>query len=235
MVHSTLPLLYLASESPRRQELLHQIGIPHTVLRLPAVEGEDEPRQANESPVLYVQRTALEKAQRAQQWLEKAQPNAFTARSEYLLDPHSTKPEHQRSLGQPQNLPILTADTTVALGNTILGKPVDAQHAESILKQLSGKTHTVYTAVVLARQTAIDTELSTLSTLSTSLVSFKDLSQAEILEYIATGDCFGKAGAYGIQGFAARFIQDLRGSYSGVMGLPLYETAELLRTAKVIF
>ena len=209
MAHSTLSLLYLASESPRRQELLHQIGIPHTVLRLPTVEGEDEPRRANESPVLYVQRTALEKAQRAQQWLESVQCD--------------------------KALPILTADTTVACGDTILGKPIDAQHAASILKQLSGKTHTVYTAVVLARQTDIDTELSTLSTLSTSLVSFKDLSHAEILEYIATGDCFGKAGAYGIQGFAARFIRDLRGSYSGVMGLPLYETAELLRTAKVIF
>ena len=209
MAHSTLPLLYLASESPRRQELLHQIGIPHTVLRLPAVEGEDEPRRANESPLAYVQRTALEKAQRAQQWLAKAQCD--------------------------KALPILTADTTVALGDSILGKPIDAQHAASILKQLSGKTHTVYTAVVFARQTDIDTELSTLSTLSTSLVSFKDLSHAEILEYIATGDCFGKAGAYGIQGFAARFIRDLRGSYSGVMGLPLYETAELLRTAKVIF
>ena len=209
MAHSTLPLLYLASESPRRQELLQQIGIPHTVLRLPAVEGEDEPRRANESPLAYVQRTALEKAQRAQQWLESVQCD--------------------------KALPILTADTTVACGDTILGKPIDAQHAASILKQLSGKTHTVYTAVVLARQTDIDTELSTLSTLSTSLVSFKDLSHAEILEYIATGDCFGKAGAYGIQGFAARFIRDLRGSYSGVMGLPLYETAELLRTAKVIF
>ncbi len=209
MAHSTLPLLYLASESPRRQELLHQIGIPHTVLRLPAVEGEDEPRRANESPLAYVQRTALEKAQRAQQWLAKAQCD--------------------------KALPILTADTTVALGDSILGKPIDAQHAASILKQLSGKTHTVYTAVVFARQTDIDTELSTLSTLSTSLVSFKDLSQAEIIEYIATNDCFGKAGAYGIQGFAARFIRGLRGSYSGVMGLPLYETAELLRTAKVIF
>ena len=228
MAPSTLPLLYLASESPRRQELLHQIGIPHTVLRLPPVQGEDEPRRDNESPVVYVQRTALEKAQRARQWLAKAQPRAFTERNEQCRDPHSTTPEHQGSLGKPQHLPILTADTTVALGDTILGKPIDAQHAASVLKQLSGKTHTVYTAVVLAHHTDIYTELST------SLVSFKHLSQAEILEYIDTGDCFGKAGAYGIQGFAARFIRDLRGSYSGVMGLPLYETAKLLRMAKVI-
>jgi septum formation protein len=229
MAPSTLPLLYLASESPRRQELLHQIGIPHTVLRLPPVDGEDEPRRANESPVVYVQRTALEKAQRAQQWLAKAQRNASTARNEQFLDSLSTTPEHQRWLAQPQHLPVLAADTTVALGDAILGKPIDAQHAASVLKQLSGKTHTVYTAVVLAHQTNIYTDLST------SLVSFKHLSQEEIIEYIDTGDCFGKAGAYGIQGFAARFIRDLQGSYSGVMGLPLYETTELLRTGKVIF
>lgn len=228
MAPSTLPLLYLASESPRRQELLHQIGIPHTVLRLPPVDGEDEPRRANESPVVYVQRTALEKAQRAQQWLAKAQRNASTARNEQFLDSLSTTPEHQRWLGQPQHLPVLAADTTVALGDAILGKPIDAHHAASVLKQLSGKTHTVYTAVVLAHQTNIYTDLST------SLVSFKHLSQEEIIEYIDTGDCFGKAGAYGIQGFAARFIRDLQGSYSGVMGLPLYETTELLRTGKVI-
>jgi septum formation protein len=211
MAPSTLPLLYLASESPRRQELLQQIGIPHTVLRLPPVEGEDEPRRTHETPVVYVQRTAFEKAQRAQQYLAQG------------------KPDREQSHDGHIHLPILAADTTVALGDTILGKPVDVQHAASILSQLSAQTHIVYTAVVLAHQTGIYTELST------SLVSFKHLSQAEILEYIATGDCFGKAGAYGIQGFAARFIRDLQGSYSGVMGLPLYETAELLRAAKVIF
>ena len=206
----TVPLLYLASESPRRQELLHQIGIAHTVLRVPPVKGEDEPRQVNESPLVYVKRTALEKAQRAQQWLSQGAPK----------------------LDQPTDgrikLPILAADTTVALGNTILGKPLDAHHATSILSQLSGQTHTVYTAVVLAHQTSIYTGLST------SLVSFKHLSTEEIDQYIETNDCLGKAGAYGIQGFAARFIQDLKGSYSGVMGLPLYETAELLKAAKVI-
>jgi septum formation protein len=210
MTHSTLPLLYLASESPRRQELLRQIGIPHTVLHLPPVEGEDEPRRANETPIVYVQRTALEKAQRAQQWLE------------------TSDPERELSNDKHIKLPILTADTTVALGDLILGKPVDAQHAASILGQLSGRTHTVYTAVVLTHQTGIYTELST------SLVSFKHLSQTEIAQYIETTDYFGKAGAYGIQGFAARFIRDLQGSYSGVMGLPLYETAELLRAVKII-
>jgi len=230
MASSTLPILYLASASPRRQELLHQIGIPHTVLRLPPVEGEDEPRQANEPPVAYVQRTALEKAQRAQQWLATTQINALKERDEQRLDAHSTTDEQQLSLGQLQQLPILTADTTVALGDAILGKPLDAQHATSILKQLSGQTHTVYTAVVLTHQkNGIYTDLST------SLVSFKHLSETEIAQYIETNDCFGKAGAYGIQGFAARFIRDLQGSYSGVMGLPLYETAELLRAARMLF
>ncbi|MEI8402390.1 MAG: nucleoside triphosphate pyrophosphatase [Alcaligenaceae bacterium] len=210
MPPSTVPLLYLASESPRRQELLHQIGIAHTVLRVPPVIGEDEPRQANESPLAYVQRTALEKAERAQQWLAQG------------------KPEREQSTDGHINLPILAADTTVALGDTILGKALDAQHAASILSQLSGQTHTVFTAVVLAHQTGIYTGLST------SFVSFKQLSTEEIAQYIETKDCFGKAGAYGIQGFAARFIQDLKGSYSGVMGLPLYETAELLKASKLI-
>jgi len=198
------PLLYLASESPRRQELLHQIGISHTVLRVPPVPGEDEPRQANESPLSYVKRTAHEKAQRAQQWLAEASQDSRT------------------------QLPILTADTTVALGDVILGKPLNAQNAQSILSHLSGNTHTVYTAVVLAYDTQFYTGLST------SLVTFKQLSVNEITQYIETGDCFGKAGAYGIQGFAARFIKDIKGSYSGVMGLPLFETAELLKAAKVI-
>ena len=210
MAPSILSLLYLASESPRRQELLHQIGIPHIVLRLPPVGGEDEPRKANEPPLAYVQRTALEKAQRAQQWL--AQGNT----------------EHLQLTNQNSSLPILAADTTVALGDTILGKPLNAQHATEILEQLSGQTHTVHTAVVLAHQAGM------YSGLSTSLVSFKPLSKEEIAQYVETNDCFGKAGAYGIQGFAARFIRDLQGSYSGVMGLPLYETTELLRAASVI-
>ncbi|NQW85065.1 MAG: septum formation inhibitor Maf [Alcaligenaceae bacterium] len=205
MPASNLSLLYLASESPRRHELLLQIGVPHTVLRLPVVIGEDEPRQPNETPLAYVQRTALDKTQRAKQWLANNVSDSQT------------------------DLPILTADTTVALGDMIFGKPVDAQHAALILGQLSGQTHTVYTAVVLAQQTGLHT------CLSTSRVSFKQLSEKEILQYIDTGDCFGKAGAYGIQGFAARFIRELQGSYSGVMGLPLFETTELLRAAKILF
>ena len=210
MAPSTQSLLYLASESPRRQELLQQIGIPHTVLRLPPVVGEDEPRKANEPPLAYVQRTALEKAQRAQQWLTQGSTKDLPITNQNI------------------NLPILAADTTVALGDTILGKPLDVRHATEILEQLSGQTHTVYTAVVLAHKTGM------YSGLSTSLVSFKPLSKEEIVQYVETNDCFGKAGAYGIQGFAARFVRDLQGSYSGVMGLPLYETTELLRAAKIV-
>jgi septum formation protein len=125
-------------------------------------------------------------------------------------------------------LPILCADTTVALDDMVLGKPIDAHNATHILEQLSGKTHTVYTAIVLATESGFHTDLST------SLVTFKSLSQKEIEHYVSTRDCFGKAGAYGIQGYAARFISHLHGSYSGVMGLPLYETTELLRAYNVV-
>ena len=205
---SLTPQLFLASASPRRQELLTQIGVAHFVLRLPPVEGADEPRLANETPLAYVQRTALDKAHRASEWLSLPQQAATAA----LI------------AGQP----ILAADTTVALGDAILGKPTDAKDAASILMQLSDQTHTVFTAVVVSVNGAIYTALSE------SLVRFKALSEAEIASYIQSGECFGKAGAYGIQGLAAGFIRDLRGSYSGVMGLPLYETTELLKTIKIL-
>ena len=185
--------LYLASASPRRHELLKQIGIEHQVLALPTVPGEDEPRHPNESPLQYVQRTALDKAVRARQHL------------------------------RPNSCAILAADTTVALGDLVLGKPADPQEAASILAQLSDQTHIVYTAVVL------DWQDHHWQALSTSHVTFGKISAEEINAYIATGEPFGKAGAYGIQGHAARFIKRLEGSYSGVMGLPLYETAKLLK------
>ena len=194
-------MIYLASASPRRSELLKQIDIAHTVLEVPAAPGEDEPRHAGESPLQYVERTALDKADRAIAWV-KSQSSA--------LDPH---------------LPILTADTTVALENEVLGKPRDETDATLILKSLSGITHTVYTAVVLSRAG------KQWQTLSTSLVSFKELSDEEIARYIASTEPYGKAGAYGIQGLAAKFIARLDGSYTGVMGLPLFETAEILKQA----
>ncbi len=195
----SLTTLYLASASPRRHELLLQINVAHQVVDLPAAPGEDEPRLPGEAPLEYVQRTARDKADRAVRWLEKQNPDRFNL-----------------------NAAILTADTTVALGDLILGKPRDEADAKEILSLLSGKTHLVHTAVVCARG-AMRWEA-----LSTSHVSFGHLSLDEINAYIATKEPFGKAGAYGIQGNAARFIRELRGSYTGVMGLPLYETSQLL-------
>lgn len=196
----SLTSLYLASASPRRHDLLLQINVAHEVIDIPAAPGEDEPRIKGESPLDYVQRTARDKADRAVKWLEKQDPDRFNLRAN-----------------------ILTADTTVAFGDLILGKPRDEADAKEILSLLSGKTHLVHTAVVCARS-ALRWEA-----LSTSEVSFGQLSLRDITDYIATKEPFGKAGAYGIQGNAARFIRELRGSYTGVMGLPLYETGQLLK------
>lgn len=193
------PTIYLASASPRRHELLNQIGVKHFVLNVPAAPGEDEPRLAHESPLQYVQRTALEKASRAQEFLSMQNTSA-------------KKPTA-----------IITADTTVALNDQVLGKPIDASDAVRILNLLSGKTHKVYTAVVLtwdSRQW---------QALSTSEVTFTSMDANDIADYVQTKEPFGKAGAYGIQGQAAKFISRIEGSYSGVMGLPLYETATLLK------
>ena len=193
--------IYLASASPRRSELLKQINVTHTVLDVPAAPGEDEPRHIGESPLEYVKRTAQDKAERAIAWVK--------SQSDVLINSQA----------------ILTADTTVALGDQVLGKPRDDGDARQILRSLSGTTHIVYTAIVLShagrRYQAI----------STSRVSFKELSEKEITEYIESREPFGKAGAYGIQGIAAKFISNLEGSYSGVMGLPLFETAEILKQA----
>jgi septum formation protein len=202
-------MLYLASASPRRHELLNQIGFTHEILHVPSPPGEDEPRFATESPLEYVQRTAQDKANRAQVWMSQQSLN----------------------VNQPgQQTTILTADTTVALGDLVLGKPQDIQHASDILQLLSGKTHTVYTALVLSQSDShTHHQWRQWRALSTTQVSFADLTQQTIDEYIATGEPFGKAGAYGIQGHAAKFISRIEGSYSGVMGLPLYETCELMK------
>ena len=193
--------IYLASASPRRSELLKQLNITHTVLDVPAAPGEDEPRYAGESPLEYVTRTAQDKAERAIAWVQ--------SQTDALND----------------SLPILTADTTVALGDQVLGKPRDAEDARQILRSLSGTTHIVYTAVVLSHAG------QRFQAISTSRVSFTELGEKEIAEYIDSREPFGKAGAYGIQGIAAKFISNLDGSYSGVMGLPLFETAKILKQA----
>ena len=194
------PYIYLASASPRRHELLNQIGVPHEILNVPPPPGEDEPILPGESPIDYVRRTALHKAEWASTWLQQEIDQARRV-------PH----------------PILTADTTVALHHEILGKPTDPEDAKRILSKLSGQTHQVYTAVVLVHDGQVH------QSLSVSDVTFAKLDIREIQHYVDTGEAFGKAGAYGIQGYAATFIHHLSGSYSAVMGLPLFETATLLK------
>jgi septum formation protein len=192
-------MIYLASRSPRRRELLTQIGVRYHLLlyrEKPRVPPDvDEAPLEGETPDAYVQRVARLKADVA--WahlLERRLPLAA----------------------------VLAADTTVALGTRILGKPASRAEAEEMLASLSDTEHEVLTAIALRHGDWME------SALSRSAVRFKRLSPEEIREYAASGECEDKAGAYAIQGRAGRFVVDLRGSYSGVMGLPLYETAELL-------
>jgi len=182
------PLIYLASKSPRRAELLEQIGIHFEVIDVDVPELV----KAGEPPTEFVQRLALEKA-------------------------------HAGLQASEQSLPVLGADTIVVLDETILGKPVFEGDAEAMLALLSGRTHQVMTAVAV-----VDSERELLR-LSTSQVSFREISEAEQTAYVATGESAGKAGSYAIQGQAAVFIEKLEGSYSGVMGLPLFDVAEIFR------
>ncbi len=188
--------IYLASRSPRRAEILQQLGVRFSVI----TADIDEACQPNELPANYVVRLAAEKA-----------AAGLTALTEAALP----------------SLPILAADTTVAVANTILGKPESSEEAFAMLKSLSGSWHEVHTAIALA------TEQGMLTALSTTRVEVAELSDALIHDYIATGEPRDKAGAYGIQGLASTFIKRIEGSYSGVMGLPIYETTQLLRQAGV--
>lgn len=188
--------LFLASASPRRLALLTQINVTAQQLIVTAPEGEDEPRHPNESVIEYVKRTTDDKMSRAQAYLDSLEHCA-----------------------------IITADTTVAMGQVILAKPKDRQDAIRMLSLLSGKTHDVYTAVDLYFKG------QTTRALSHSQVSFETMSIEQIERYVDSEEPFGKAGAYAIQGMAAQHVQRLEGSYSGVMGLPLHETAQLLRSA----
>jgi septum formation protein len=191
--------IYLASRSPRRRELLAQIGVRFHLLLFrdkPETDPElDEAPLAEETPAAYVERVARAKALAGWKRLE------------------------QRNLPRAT---VLAADTTVALGGRILGKPADRRDAAAMLAELSGTRHQVLTAVAVKHESQFE------SVLSVSDVEFKPLSPDEIRLYCATGECDDKAGAYAIQGRAAQFIVELRGSFSGVMGLPLYETAQLL-------
>lgn len=192
--------LYLASASPRRRELLAQIGLAHEVLLVPAPPGEDEPQHPGESAADYVQRTARDKALRGRDWMR------------------------DQSLRQ---LPLLAADTTVILAGTVLGKPADRDDAMRILRALSGSAHEVHTAV------SVWTGDQLLEAVSVTEVCMRDLTDEEIGRYCDSGEPYGKAGAYGIQGLAGTFISHIAGSYTGVMGLPLFETANLLRAAGI--
>jgi septum formation protein len=191
--------IYLASRSPRRRELLAQIGVRYTLLlfrsRPESKEEVNEDPLAGEAPAAYVERVARAKADAG--WRRMLQRNL----------PHAA---------------VLAADTTVALGERILGKPANRDEAAQMLAELSGKRHEVLTAVALQQGDWLE------SALSVSEVEFRKLSDEEIRQYVATGESDDKAGAYAIQGRAARFAVELRGSYSGVMGLPLYETSQLL-------
>ncbi len=192
-------MIYLASRSPRRRELLAQIGVRYHLLLFRARPGEgpdvDETPLPGELPATYVERVARAKAEVG--WKRMQQRNLPLA-------------------------PVLAADTTVALASRILGKPGSREEAAEMLAALSGSTHEVLTAIALKLHDDLE------SAVSRSEVRFKALSPEEIQKYVATGECDDKAGAYAIQGRAARFIVELHGSYSGVMGLPLYETAQLL-------
>jgi septum formation protein len=181
--------VYLASASPRRSELLRQIGVPFEVR--PADIKEEQ--LAGETAGAYVVRLAAAKTEGV--WA---------------------------AVGEAERRPVLAADTAVVLDGALLGKPRDAAEAAAMLERLSGRTHRVLTAVALRVGTRIETRLSA------SEVRFRATTAAERLQYCATGEPFDKAGGYAIQGHAAVFVEDLRGSYSGVVGLPLFETAALL-------
>lgn len=191
-------MIYLASQSPRRQQLLDQLGVAHQPLLADAQEDAEalEALRAGEPPLRYVKRVTALKFQ------------AALAR------------RHARGLPAA---PVLCADTTVALGRQILGKPADPHDAARMLQALSGRTHRVLTAV------SVGTDAHSLQVLSVSQVRFAVLSPAHIQAYVDSGEPMGKAGAYAVQGRAAAFIAQISGSYSGIMGLPLFETAQALR------
>ena len=194
--------VYLASQSPRRRQLLEQLGVRYELL-LPDDSEDAEALEAvlkNEAPAAYVLRVTNLKLNAAVGRLKKRQ----------------LKPA-----------PILCSDTTVALGRKIYGKPESELDARRMLAELSGHTHRVLTAV------AIESGRKRFDSLSISKVTFDDMTSKQIGTYVATGEPLGKAGAYAVQGKAARFITRISGSYSGIMGLPIHETARLLAVAGI--
>ncbi len=191
--------IYLASRSPRRRELLKQIGVPFELLLLRedlrrGVDVDETPLP-DESPGVYALRIANAKA--------------------------TTGMRQAAQRGLPIK-PVLAADTSVVFDEQLIGKPDDTEHAVRILRTLSGREHQVITAIALALRDQVETQISV------SSVWFRELDEAEIRRYVASGEPRDKAGAYAIQGRAGAFVTRIAGSYSGIMGLPLAETAELL-------
>ena len=195
------PRIYLASSSPRRRDLLNQIGVGFDLLLFRSVPREDsavsEDMLPGEAPQDYVVRVARIKAAHGAELLKLRQ-----------LPPH----------------PVLAADTTLDMDGEIIGKPCDEADAVAILTRLSGRSHKVLTAVAITAGDRLE------HVLSVSTVHFRSLDDAEIRRYAQSGEPLDKAGAYGIQGRAAMFIEEIRGSHSGIAGLPLCETALLLRS-----
>jgi septum formation protein len=194
--------VYLASQSPRRRQLLDQLGVAHRPL-LPGDEEDAEALEAEipgELPQAYVERVTMAKLRAARLRLQRR--------------------------GLPP-APVLCADTTVALGRRIMAKPADGEHASAMLASLSGRTHRVLTSVAVASGRRL------LQRTQISKVRMAELSPATIARYVQGGEPMGKAGAYAIQGTLAGFIDHIEGSHSGIMGLPLFETAQLLRQAGV--
>ena len=194
--------VYLASQSPRRAQLLEQLGVAHRPLLADAAEDVEhlEAERSGELPADYVRRVTLAKLAVARRRLARR--------------------------GLPA-APILCADTTVAVGRRILGKPRDAAEAAATLRRLSGRTHRVLTAV------ALSAGRDTLLEMSVSRVHMAELSERSIQRYVDSGEPYGKAGAYAVQGRIAAWIERIEGSYSGIMGLPLFETTRLLSQARV--
>src|SRR5690625_1188723 len=192
------PILYLASASPRRHEILKQLDIPHYVLQLPEPEGEDEPQLPGELPEDYVVRIAREKAWRAAQWLNEATTMDQRQHIKHAHPPSSLQcTDADDSPLTFEQYYVLSADTTVILKNQVLGKPRDVADAKRTLRALSGTTHHVHTAIALSHQGRLS------EAVSVSTVQFKDLNDAEIERYCLSGEPMGKAGAYAIQGRAA--------------------------------
>ena len=208
---SGFDFVWLASQSPRRRQLLEQIGVGYRLL-LPAPHEDAEAlehERPGELPRAYVERVTRAKLAAARSRLATLARDAVAPADRVA--------------------PVLCADTTVTLGRRILGKPRDAAEACEMLGALAGRTHRVLSCVMLAAGTRV------LAATSVSHVRMAPMPAAAIERYVATGEPFGKAGAYAIQGAMAGWIERIEGSHSGIMGLPLYETAEMLRRAKVRF